>query len=222
MKKHAVLFDIDGTLVESFEFDDQCYSAAVKEILGEVFLHNHWGKYEKVTDTGILKQILLENDLPVEATTIEKVRHRFGEYIQSYIENNSGCSAKLGSKELLTCLKNHSSYQIGIATGGWSHTAKMKLDSAGIHHQDIPLSSSDDHEDRVQIMQHCLSQLEGSFDTITYIGDAEWDIEASQTLGWNFIGVGPRMKDKCKVWVEDFREIGTTELERKLEGKHEK
>ena len=35
----ATIFDIDGTLVDSFGFDDACYISAIREVLGEVYIH---------------------------------------------------------------------------------------------------------------------------------------------------------------------------------------
>ena len=55
-----------------------------------------------------------------------------------------------------------------------------------------------------EIMKKCLLALEGCFNGIVYIGDAEWDVQAAETLGWHFIGVGARLEGKCEFWVEDF------------------
>ena len=66
------------------------------------------------------------------------------------------------------------------------------------------LFSSDDSDERVEIMKKCLLTLRSSFNRIVYIGDAEWDIQAAETLRWHFIGVGARLEGKCEFWVEDF------------------
>ena len=42
-------------------------------------------------------------------------------------------------------------------------------------------------------MQHALSQLTGSFNSITYYGDGTWDRDASLELGWNFVAVGAKL-----------------------------
>ena len=59
----AVIFDIDGTLVESFHFDGITYASAVKDVLGEVIIKDNWKHYKNVTDTGILRQIMDENEI---------------------------------------------------------------------------------------------------------------------------------------------------------------
>ena len=40
-----------------------------------------------------------------------------------------------------------------------------------------------------------------------YVGDGEWDLEATEKLGWEFIGVGERLKGECDVWVPDLSDI---------------
>ena len=80
----------------------------------------------------------------------------------------------------------------------------MKLRHAGFDIRDTVLASSDASDERVVIMERYRLALGTSFDRIVYVGDAEWDMQATETLGWHFIGVGARLKGKCRFWVEDF------------------
>ena len=199
----ATIFDIDGTLVDSFGFDDACYISAIREVLGEVHIHDDWSKYKNVTDTGSLRQIMEENNIQ-ETEQIKEVRTRFGELIRQYLQNGGKCRPKEGAIHLIDKLRAADGYAVGVATGGWEHTAKMKLQHAGFNLKNTVLTSSDDGDERVAIMQKCLSALGNRFHRIVYVGDAEWDVQATQELGWHFIGVGTRLKGKCEFWVEDF------------------
>ena len=49
---HAVIFDIDGTLLHSAAVDDALYREAVRRVLGEVQLRPSLHAYDYVTDTG--------------------------------------------------------------------------------------------------------------------------------------------------------------------------
>ncbi|MDE0012945.1 MAG: hypothetical protein OXU36_17495 [Candidatus Poribacteria bacterium] len=82
----ATIFDIDGTLVESFGFDDAYYISAIREVLGEVHIHDNWSKYVNVTDTGSLRQIMEENNIQ-EKGQINEIRTKFGELIRQYLQN---------------------------------------------------------------------------------------------------------------------------------------
>jgi len=200
----ATIFDIDGTLVESFGFDDACYISAIREVLGEVHIHNDWSKYKNVTDTGSLRQIMEENNIQ-EKAQIKEVRTKFGELIRQYLQNGGKCRPKEGAIHLIDKLLTSDGYEVGFATGGWEHTAKMKLQHAGFNLKNTVLTSSDDGEERVAIMKKCLHALKKScFHRVVYVGDAQWDRQATQELGWHFIGVGTRLKGKCEFWVEDF------------------
>ena len=199
----ATIFDIDGTLVESFGFDDACYISAIKEVLGEVYIHDDWSKYKNVTDTGSLQQIMEENKIQ-EKEQIKEVRTKFGELIRQHFQNGGECRPKEGAIHLIDKLLTSDGYEVGFATGGWRHTAKMKLRHAGFNLKNTVLTSSDDGDERVFIMQKCLFALGNCFHRIVYIGDAEWDMQATEELGWHFIGVGTRLKGKCEFWVEDF------------------
>jgi beta-phosphoglucomutase-like phosphatase (HAD superfamily) len=43
MRNAGVIFDIDGTLVDSTEFEGRLYVAAVLEVLGRVLIRSNWG-----------------------------------------------------------------------------------------------------------------------------------------------------------------------------------
>ena len=204
----ATIFDIDGTLVENFGFDDACYISAIREVLGEVYIHDDWSKYKNVTDTGSLRQIMEENGIQ-EKGQIKEVRTRFGELIRQHLQNGGKCCPKEGAIHLINELLAAEDYKVGFATGGWRHTATMKLRHAGFSLENTVLTSSDDGDERVVIMKKCLLQLGHSFQRVVYIGDAEWDVQATQTLGWHFIGVGARLKGKCEFWIEDFSSYDT-------------
>ena len=204
----ATIFDIDGTLVESFGFDDACYVSAVREVLGEVYIHDDWSKYKNVTDTGSLRQIMEENKIQ-EAGQVEEVRTKFGELIRQHFQNGGKCRPKGGAIHLINKLLAAEDYAVGFATGGWEHTAKMKLRHAGFNLKNTVLTSSDDGDERVVIMKKCLLQLGHCFERVVYVGDAEWDMQATKSLGWHFIGVGTRLKGKCEYWVEDFSNYNT-------------
>ena len=95
-----------------------------------------------------------------------------------------------GAQDFLQKLSESQNHKVGIATGGWRSTARLKLESAGFDISQIPLSASDETFGRTEIMKAALSQMGTSFDVVTYYGDAEWDRNACENLGWEFQPVG--------------------------------
>ncbi len=202
-KKIATIFDIDGTLVETAGFEDELYIALVRDVLGEVCIRQDWRTYRHVTDIGVLRQVMEENQVHDESR-IQEVRAKFGETVSQYLYDGGECLPINGAIGLVDILLSSNQIAMGIATGGWGHTARMKLNHAGFNLQDVVLTSSDDSEERITIMRKCLHALGDSYHRIVYVGDAEWDVQATLELGWHFIGVGTRLKGKCEYWVEDF------------------
>jgi phosphoglycolate phosphatase-like HAD superfamily hydrolase len=116
-----------------------------------------------------------------------------------------------GGTELFERLTAAADCAVGVATGGWGHTAAMKLRHAGFVIDDVALASSDHHHTRVGIMRCCRGHLPDAARTV-YVGDAEWDLKATADLGWDFIGVGPRLRGRCAQWVPDLSAPALHEL----------
>src|SRR5215470_10025349 len=94
MRNAGVIFDIDGTLVDSTEFEGRLYVAAVLWVLGRVPIRSNWGDYEDVSDSGILRQICHENGLG--ASLCERlVRARFGELVSEHLRQQGSCQPLL-------------------------------------------------------------------------------------------------------------------------------
>jgi beta-phosphoglucomutase-like phosphatase (HAD superfamily) len=198
----ALIFDIDGTLVESTKFDSALYKQAVKHVLGPVTIHADWSAYTHVTDSGILKEIMTQNGIS-DKTLFTQVKSKFAELIESTLKS-TGVSEVPGAKDTLNYLERREDVSIGIATGGWGSTARMKLAAAGFSILKIPFCSCDDLDSRTEIMVKCLAGMGKGFDSVTYFGDAEWDKKASGELGWDFIGIGNYIKGKCEKWLPDY------------------
>ena len=68
---HHVMFDIDGTLVRSYDLDSICYIDAVREVTG-ICVDPDWSKYRHVTDAGILEEIIEVNGLSYRQKLMKK------------------------------------------------------------------------------------------------------------------------------------------------------
>jgi beta-phosphoglucomutase-like phosphatase (HAD superfamily) len=190
---HAVILDIDGTLLNSNEIDDMLYLTAVRRVLGQAKVRESWSLYRNVTDRGILDEILNDNALTSSAEILNAVRNLFVDSIRQHVERIGPFMEIPGAREFVTGLRASSAHCVAYATGGWSASASIKLESAGFPLQGIPLASSDDYPDRQSIMVHALNQLRGEFQSVTYYGDGDWDEAASRNLGWKFVPVGERL-----------------------------
>ena len=199
----TVVFDLDGTLVDSDAFDGDLYVAAVRQVIGNLEIDGSWQRYRHVTDSGVLAQIIEELAVPNADRIRARVRDLFGLLVERHLAGGGACRPIPGAIDALTRLQS-SGYKVGIATGGWEHTARMKLAHAGIPVERLAIATSDDSIDRAEIMTTCLRRLGGDPEHAIYVGDGLWDMEASRRVGWAFIGVGEKLRGRCENWIADF------------------
>lgn len=189
---HLVMFDIDGTLINSSIFEDECYLKAVQKTI-LVPVETDWTKYRNVTDSGILDEIIERNDLLSKRYEIHsEVKSYFISYIEAYL-SQSKINEIPGAAAFIQLLRQRNDVVLSLATGGWEETAKLKLNSAGIDYSGISFASSSDHMSRTGIMKITEDRcFVNEFSSKSYFGDAIWDKKASEDLGYNFILVGNR------------------------------
>jgi phosphoglycolate phosphatase-like HAD superfamily hydrolase len=194
---HLIMFDLDGTLVDSTNIDSGCYLQALVDVFGFNLdqIDRDWGNYPHVTDAGIL-QTLCQTELGRDPTAIEisHYQQRFLELLNTAI-GHQPLQEICGAKDLLHHLGLDPNFAISVATGGWRTTAEFKLQQTGLDQVLLPMACSDDAYARVEIMK-CAYQRsidlyqQPEFETVTYIGDGIWDGVASNQLDYQFIGIG--------------------------------
>lgn len=190
---HHIMFDIDGTLIESYDFDSECLSEAVQEVTG-YDIDTNWARYKHVTDAGILREFFEENSIDNKEIIAGKIKSAFIEKIQARIEKQS-ISEISGASKFIDKLKALDNVIISFATGGWYESAIIKLQSAGIDISNIPIASSNDHHSRIEIMKIAEKRaIKRSDLAFTYFGDGSWDLKACKELGVNFVLVGDKLE----------------------------
>jgi phosphoglycolate phosphatase-like HAD superfamily hydrolase len=189
-----VMFDIDGTLTESNDLDNESYLQALSEVFGLSEVSSDWTSYSHVTDACILKEVCQRQLGRVPSLIeVEVFQKRFLELLAERALSNGGIAPISGASEMLSCLLASSDYAVAYAGGGWAKSALFKLQSAGLPIQNIPYAFSDDDETREGITAIALSRSEKhygrSFPNVVYIGDGIWDIHSARKSGYAFIGL---------------------------------
>ncbi|HEY9183237.1 MAG TPA: HAD family hydrolase [Gammaproteobacteria bacterium] len=180
---HLVMFDIDGTL----------YADAVREVTG-VVLDQRWGRYEHVSDSGILEQVLRDSWFDRDRDALAaRVQELFVGRVREHLERAAETVREIaGAKRLIERLRALPNVRIAIATGGWEPTALLKLAHVGIDVGALGFASSSDARARTDIMRLAAERaLRGAALTRgTYFGDGPWDRAASAEFGYDFVAVG--------------------------------
>jgi phosphoglycolate phosphatase-like HAD superfamily hydrolase len=194
---HLIMFDLDGTLVDSTTIDSACYLQALVDVFGFDLdkIDRDWGNYPHITDAGIL-QTLCQKELERDPTQVEVsyYQNRFLDLLTIAI-NEQPLQPIVGAREILNRLSIEPNYAIALATGAWEQTAQFKLQQAGLDRIILPRACADDAYARVEIMKcayrRSISFYEQSqFETVTYVGDGVWDGVAAKNLAYHFVGIG--------------------------------
>lgn len=194
-----VMFDIDGTLTTFATDEEDCFNQAIFEALGINNTNNDWENYRNMTDSGLITEIV-EEHLKRQPTSdeIDRVEKEFVKRLKPAIKTDpKSCKPIAGSNNILQQLRRKPGTCLAIATGNWLRVAELKLNSAQLKVDDIPMATSNDAESRADIMKiaekKALRQRgHDTFAKITYFGDGLWDAKASQHLGYEFIGISTR------------------------------
>jgi phosphoglycolate phosphatase-like HAD superfamily hydrolase len=181
-----VVFDLDGTLLDTNAIDSQCFIQAWLEA-GIDCSDADWSSFEHVTDTGIALELLAGANVSNCDETVERVRQRFVKLLEeAAVTTPSAFSPIKGAPEMLQRLAE-AGWAAVIATGAWAASAAPKIRAASL--PPLPLVSSDDHPTRQGIVERALALRGESFSRIVLVGDAPWDVDVARKLQLPFVGI---------------------------------
>lgn len=191
-----VMFDMDGTLTDSFALDENCYVVAIEQALGLANVATEWETYTHASSSFCLEEIVrrARGSLP-SALESRAVQARMLEIMAEIAQRHGRCTREIPGAA--ACLRKLESlgYALAIASGDWETTARHKLQAAGIPFERLPSAFCEVAHVRTEIMQTALARAKrhhgcDAFERIVYVGDGAWDVRACRELGWPLIGVG--------------------------------
>ena len=190
-----VMFDMDGTLTDSFAVDENCYVLAIEQTLRLTGVVTEWETYTHTSSSYCLEEIVRRaRGTPPTPAESHAVQTRMVE-LMADIERAHGRRTREipGAAAALRRVLERG-YAVSIASGDWAATAQHKLTSAGIPFQSLPAAFCDCSHARTEIMRTALDRASqhygcASFERIIYVGDAAWDVRACFDLGWPLVAI---------------------------------
>jgi phosphoglycolate phosphatase-like HAD superfamily hydrolase len=180
-----LVFDIDGTLTRSVQHDAHAFVQAFQDVFA--LDASRFTECQQVTDQGITEELFRRRfGRAPSVAEVDQVRRRFLELLGAALPRTRDLQVP-GAERLLSRLQRDG-YGVSLATGAWRDAARLKLESASIPHEDIPLASSDDYPERERILSLAIERAGGG--RALYVGDGPWDVRAAVHLAIPFIGVG--------------------------------
>ncbi|MEZ5945057.1 MAG: hypothetical protein R3C18_27030 [Planctomycetaceae bacterium] len=199
---NAHVFDIDGTLLESFATDSELFVTAIKKVLGVSEVNTNWSSYPHVTDQAIVREIMRMHDIEPSTELLERTKQEFVSLLKAHIEATGPFPEIPGAKKFMADLIASQQNFVAYATGGWRESALLKLTTSGFPVDGVRLSTSSEYEERVSIMRAALTGMSRTLGSVTYYGDGVWDKAAASELGWNFVSVGITLNG-----IRDFSDL---------------
>jgi phosphoglycolate phosphatase-like HAD superfamily hydrolase len=189
-----IIFDVDGTLIDATEIDNDCFDRAFQEATGVALTAAIWSQFKEVTAQAIVHQALGDS-WPDIASTTARVKASFFEKLQAgHGLKPTAICAFAGAINLISNLKAHADFSVAIATGCWKETAHFKLKVAGFDLADIPFACASDCYGRAEIISLAAQRAGMPVNRAVYVGDGVWDFRATQQLGIPFVGVGRKIE----------------------------
>lgn len=193
--RRIAVFDVDGTLTLTSAVDDACYIRSVREEWGVPSMSTDWSAYEHSTDNAIAAE-LFRRHRGREASVHElaALRDRFAGLVRAEADRDPSLFRPVpGVESILLGLPRHG-WSVAIATGGWTPSARCKLDRAGVPWRELPAAFACDARPREAIIRIAAQRAAeragvAGFERIVYVGDGVWDVRACRTAGFPFVGV---------------------------------
>lgn len=210
-----IVFDIDGTIIDSVKVDDDCFKSTFKKLHNIDLAETNWNDFKNVTDTGLTIEIFEKwlNRKP-NSLEIENIKQEFFKQISHRTKEIAPIK---GAIEFINLIASLNDLEVAFATGGWEETAKLKCNAVGLNLDKYLLKSSNDHFERDKIIELTIDEAMSKhklnvFDSVVYFGDGLWDYRTTMQLGIDFIGVdfmknGKLRKVGCNTIIKDYTDI---------------
>lgn len=195
-----VLFDIDGTLIDSGGAGVRSLDLALKELFS---LDNAFQGIAMAgkTDTQIIREGLSKHGISTDGN-VESVVTAYLKFLRQEI-NNDGKHVKPGIFETLDGLILRKETGLGLLTGNLEAGARIKLDPFGLNRYFPSGAFGSDDEDRNNLLPIAIRRFEDLLqediapDDCIVVGDTPRDVECAHIYGAICIGVatGPYSAD---------------------------
>jgi len=212
-----VVFDIDGTLTDTNDVDDECFRRAVADIFALAYTSLEWSDAPHITDSALARW-LCQKHCRRDASDAElpSLTAHFVDLLRQELTRvPARFSATSGALGLFADLRA-AGWGVALATGGWLPSAALKLQAARLYESELVVASASDALTRPEILtlacQRAADRYGQDFDRVVSVGDAPWDVRTAAELGHGFVGVGRRTaalrEAGARIVLSDFSDRG--------------
>ena len=191
-----VLFDIDGTLLHSLSAGVHAMTSALSELHGtapdftQVEVHGR-------LDTLIWQDLSRAHGYPNDDASHETFRRTYGEHLDRRLSERNTVERFPGTLELMDATRGAPGVTIGLLTGNYEHTGRLKVRCAGIDPDLFVVNAwATDGPDRrslVPVAMRRYAERHGrpvAPQDVVIIGDTPYDVDCAHASGARCLAVG--------------------------------
>ena len=189
-----VLFDIDGTLLLSGGAGYQSMGAAGRELFGPDFTTDGVD-YAGRLDPIIFRMLAEVNGIDDHLAHHDQFRATYRRELESRLGQTHHARALPGARDLVDACTAHDAIAMGIVTGNYEETGRMKVANAGYDVEAFRFSAwGSDGATRRDLPPHAIAKYESTHagidrSSVVVIGDTPHDIDCAHANGCRVIAV---------------------------------
>jgi len=195
-----VLFDIDGTLIDSAGAGSRSADGAFLDLFAieDAF---HGIRMAGKTDVRIMKEGLTAHGLPLEDGVMGRILSRYLIHLEREIRTPRK-RLMPGVVELLDALEERRDVRVGLLTGNIERGARIKLGPFGLNERFSFGAFGDDHEDRDRLLPVACRKMQDlgeaavSLEDCVVVGDTPADVRCAKVHGARAVAVATGPYDR--------------------------
>lgn len=189
-----VLFDIDGTLIQTGGAGEKAFACVGEAEFG---IPNGTARLQFAgrTDPSIVRDFFAHHDIPATPANFQRFFDRYVFHLDHLLEQLAGCVLPNVDHWIAGLGQIHNGPLVGLLTGNILLGARLKLGHYRLWHHFRLGAFGDDHEDRNQLAAIALERgrrrLGGELTgpEVLVIGDTPKDVECARTIGARSLAV---------------------------------
>ena len=186
-----VLFDIDGTLLDTHGFGREAFIRGLAHVTGERD-ELDYVSFAGNTDRNVLDQVMAARRLHLDEAAIRRIFEGIAEELRGLLAQTPGKEIA-GARAFLEHLAGKGT-ALGLVTGNIRACAYLKLGSVGFDRFFGFGGFGDEHADRAKIARSALAAakaagIEAGEGAVCLVGDTPFDVAAGRAVGIPVIGV---------------------------------